>query len=255
MSSVSEPESRPTGFRWRWNGRLVVLCLLLLPLTVTAGFWQLRRADEKRDLLAIHAQRSQAAPVALAHLDLQEEQQYRRVTVTGWPDQAHQFLLDNRMRHGRAGYEVLTPVRWADDGWIMVNRGWLPRPADGSGIPAVPRLSEPVTLVGYLYQAAAVAPVLGPEQPGADWPQVLQQPVPGLLVQRLGRDILPYQLRLEDSPGFETGWTVASLSPDQHIGYAVQWFGLSVVLAVLGVISNSNFPEWWRARRRSEAND
>lgn len=255
MPMVPERKSRPIALQWRWNGRLMVFCLLVLPLTITAGFWQLRRADEKRELLALYDQRSRTAPVAVADVDLREDQQYLRVTVTGWPDQTHQFLLDNRMRHGRAGYEVLTPVRWAGGGWIMVNRGWLPRPPEGNGVPAIPPLPELVTLVGYLYQAPAAAPVLGPEQPGLDWPQVLQQPAPSLLVQRLGREIFPYQLRLEDSPGFETGWTVASLSPEQHLGYAVQWFGLSAVLVLLGLISNSNFPEWWQARRRNDSND
>lgn len=237
--------------RWHWNGRLVVFCALLLPLTISAGFWQLRRADEKRAVAELYAQRSAAEPVVLASLELRDDQQYRRVRVTGVADQAHQFLLDNRMRNGRAGYEVLTPVRWSEDGWIMVNRGWLPRPVDG-GVPAIPPLPEPVSLVGYLYQTAGIAPVLGPEQPATGWPQVLQQPDPPLVMQRLGRDIAPYQVRLDHSPGLETGWTVSSLSTEQHLGYAVQWFGLSTVLVVLGVISNSNLVEWWRARRGSE---
>lgn len=251
MSPVTEHESRQTALRWQWNGRLIVFCALLLPLTISAGVWQLRRGDEKRALLEGYAQRSATEAVALASLDLQGDQQYRRVRVTGVADQAHQFLLDNRMRHGRAGYEVLTPVRWSADGWIMVNRGWLPRAVDG-GVPAIPPLPEPVSLVGYLYRTAGIAPVLGPEQPDSGWPQVLQQPDSEMLMLRLGRDIAPYQVRLDHSPGFEAGWTVANLSPEQHLGYAVQWFGLSTVLVVLGVISNSNVVEWWRARRGSE---
>ena len=242
--------SEAPRFQWHWNVKLIALCSALLPLTVAAGFWQLGRADEKRQLLATYEQRQRLDPVALTTVDPLADNQHLRVVVTGWPDQAHQFLVDNRLRRGRAGYEILLPVRFAKDGWLLVNRGWLPRAAGPDRIPEIPPVAESLTLVGYLYRASGVAPVLGPEEPAAGWPQVIQQPEPELLAGRLGRELFPYQLRLEESPGFDADWPVAGLSPEQHLGYAVQWFGLSAVVVVLGVISNSNFPEWWRARRR-----
>ncbi len=242
--------SEAPRLQWRWNIRLIALCSMLLPLTVAAGFWQLRRADEKRDLMSTYQQRQQAAPVALETVDRQGDNQYLRVFVTGLPDQAHQFLVDNRLRRGRAGYEVLMPVQFGKDAWILVNRGWLPRADARDRATPIPPLIESGRLVGHLYRAAKVAPVLGPEEPADGWPQVIQQPEPELLARRFGHDLFPYQLRLEESPGFDADWPVAGLSPQQHLGYAVQWFGLSAVLVVLGVISNSNLPEWWRARRR-----
>lgn len=236
--------------QWRWNVKLIVLCSVLLPLTLAAGFWQLRRADEKRDLLATWQQRLDSDPVPLEAVDPRSDNQYLRVFVTGLPDQAHQLLVDNRLRRGRAGYEVLMPVQFDKDAWVLVNRGWVPRVDARDRATPIPPLGESRRLVGHLYRAAKMAPVLGPEEPADRWPQVIQQPAPELLAQRLGRALLPYQLRLEESPGFDVDWPVIGLSPQQHLGYAVQWFGLSGVLVVLGVISNSNLPEWWRARRR-----
>jgi cytochrome oxidase assembly protein ShyY1 len=242
--------SEAPRLQWHWNVKLIVLCSALLPLTLAAGFWQLRRAEEKRDLLAAWQQRLGSEPVALETVEPRGDNQYLRVFVTGLPDQAHQFLVDNRLRRGRAGYEVLMPVQFDKDAWILVNRGWLPRGDARDRALPIPPLTQSGRLVGHLYRAAKVAPVLGPEEPGASWPQVIQQPEPGLLARRFGHQLFPYQLRLEESPGFDVDWPVVGLSPQQHLGYAVQWFGLSGVLVVLGVISNSNLPEWWRARRR-----
>ena len=49
----------------------------------------------------------------------------RRISVAGRWDAARQFLLDNRTRDGRAGYEVLTPLQLDDGRWLIVNRGWV----------------------------------------------------------------------------------------------------------------------------------
>lgn len=248
----SSPHRRPLrpGLQWQWNGRLLLCCLLILPLTLTAGFWQLGRAEEKRELLATFAARAQQAPVALTAVDPDADNRYLRVSVSGRPDPGHQFLLDNRLRAGRAGYEVLTPVQLGDGGWVLVNRGWLPRGPSRAALPEIPPLPARANWVGHLHGAASRAPVLGPEEPVAGWPQIVQQPDLELLERRLGRELLPYLVRLERSPGFDTGWITTNLSPAQHQGYAVQWFALSLTLVVLGLVSNSNLIELWRDRRR-----
>ncbi len=228
----------------------MVFCLIALLLTVTAGFWQLRRAEEKRELLAVFAARAQQKPVMLAEVDPDADNRYLRVSVSGRPDRQHQFLLDNRMRDGRAGYEVLTPVQFSDGVWVLVNRGWLPRGPSRTSLPELPLLPEQVHWVGFLHSSASQALVLGPEEPIAGWPQIVQQPDLELLERRLDREFFPYRVRLENSPGFDTGWITVNLSPAQHQGYAVQWFGLSLTLMVLGLFSNSNLIELWRARRR-----
>ena len=249
MSSSPHRWPERSRFQWQWNGKLLLCCLLVLPLTLAAGFWQLRRAEEKRELLAVFAARAQQAPVTLTAVDPDADNRYLRVSVSGKPDGQHQFLLDNRMRNGRAGYEVLTPVQLGDGTWVLVNRGWLPRGPNRTALPELAPLPEQVSWIGYLHSGASRAPVLGPEEPISGWPQVVQQPDIELLERRLGRDLFPYRVRLERSPGFDTSWITTNLPPAQHQGYAVQWFGLSLALMVLGLFSNSNLSELWRGRR------
>ena len=46
-----------------------ILVLLLLPGLIALGFWQLARAEEKRELLAAHQARQIAAPISLSELE------------------------------------------------------------------------------------------------------------------------------------------------------------------------------------------
>ncbi len=66
---------------------------------------------------------------------------------------------------------------------------------------------------------------------------------------QLGAPLLPFVLRL--SPHSEHGYvrewqTRTGLSPERHVGYAVQWFALAVALVVLCI---------WVAVRRAPEDD
>ena len=47
---------------------------------------------------------------------------------------------------------------------------------------------------------------------------------------------LPFELRLEPGPAaYAVNWPTVTLNPEQHLGYAVQWFSLAAALLVLFV--------------------
>lgn len=250
MRSRSQTCPRPR-FQWRPNSRLLLFFLPLLPITLGLGFWQLQRADQKRALLASYESRRQSAPIPVATVDPASDHLYVRVEVDGVPDTAHQFLLDNRMRSGHPGFEVLTPVALDDGTWVLVNRGWIAAGASRAQLPDIPALAERVHWIGYLYQVPGKPLVLGSDE-AAGWPQVVEQIDRGQLERRLGHPLFPDVVRLEHSPGLDTGWTMVNLPPEQHIGYAVQWFAMATALAILLVVTNSNLVEWWRRSGASE---
>lgn len=248
----SHPQkSRRPRFRWRPNGRLLLFCLPLLPITLGLGFWQLQRADQKRALLATYESRRQSAPIPVAKVDPGSDHLYVRVEVEGAPDAGHQFLLDNRMRNGRPGFEVLTPVALDGGGWALVNRGWIAAGATRAQLPDIPPLPERIDWIGYLYQVPGKPLVLGRDEPAA-WPQVVEQVDRTQLERRLGYPLFPDVVRLESSPGLDTTWTMVNLTPEQHIGYAVQWFAMATALAILLVVTNSNLAAWLRRSGTSD---
>lgn len=218
-----------TGFR---PGLLpAVLVLGLLPLLLGLGFWQLARAEEKRQLLAVQQARHSAAPIGLDQLGRGADPAYVRVRLHGQFDAEHSLLLDNRVRGGQAGVEVLQPFLDQASGlWLLLNRGWLAWP-DRRIAPAFATPDTPLSLTAWIYVPPGEAFQLQQEPPAAGWPRLVGTLDPDALWRQLGRAGLSYEVRLEPGPGsFRVDWPVVAMSPDKHLGYAVQWFALAAAL-------------------------
>ena len=80
----------------------------------------------KRALLASYEARRGAEPVSPGQLEGLRDPAYVRVRLHGRFDERHTLLLDNRLRNGQAGVEVLQPFYDQASGlWLLVNRGWV----------------------------------------------------------------------------------------------------------------------------------
>jgi len=262
---MASPEqiTPPEKFEWQWNWKVLAFTLFFLPVTLTAGFWQLHRAEEKREILAAQSALHVNAPVAFAgvgnsgdsmgldsstgHDNSTLAQRYLRVTATGEVHPQQVFLIDNRVHGGRPGYEVLVPLKVVMNGgesfWLMVNRGWLAGGLDRSQLPAIPPLGENPTFSGYLYQPFGKHLVLADDVWAADVsPLVIQHFDHGKLERYLGDEVYPYSLRLDESPNrvLKTDWIIVNVQPEKHTAYAVQWFAMALALVILTVFANSN---------------
>lgn len=257
-------------FRWQWHWGMAVLVALLLPLTVSLGFWQLQRADEKRGLLADHEERRALPPLMLERGwpddDSRDEGdlRYREATFVARIDNERLFLLDNRPRRGRQGYEVHVLAQVVDsDGLptglgILVNRGWIGTGLDRALLPEIPPVIGPVRLEGYLYQPPSEALVFGADAwPPGEWPLVVQSVDLERVERRLGVELPPYTLRLSpvNVAALEADWPVVIDGPAKHIGYAVQWFAMAMVLLVLAVFANSNLLQVLKGRTQTVNED
>ena len=219
--------------------------LILLPFLTGLGIWQLERAGWKQDIVDRHAAWIRRPAVELQSLlPVTTESQYRQVTASGRYDVDRQLLLDNRLHQGRAGYHVLTPLHLANrDATVLVNRGWVPLGASRAVLPELPgpageiRLSALVTLPpGEVFLLDTV------EEPVAGWPQVIQSIDIAALEERLGYSLLPLVLQLDadDAHGFIRDWKpVYGIPPAKHRAYAMQWFTLALVLAMIYVGVNT----------------
>ena len=97
--------------------RTVLATALLVPLLCYLGFWQLARADEKRDLLSRVEIRANEPALSLAAA-LREpgvELADRRVQFSASAVGNRYLLLDNRLRDGRFGYCLLYTSDAADE--------------------------------------------------------------------------------------------------------------------------------------------
>jgi surfeit locus 1 family protein len=219
--------------------------LVLLPLLVGLGQWQLERAGWKQGLVDAHEDGIHMRPVELEGLlEAGKPAAYRPVRVRGHYDLAHQLLLDNRTYRGHAGYHVLTPL-WLPDGEkvVLVNRGWVPTGLDRAVLPELPGPADPVILEAVTSLPPEKLFRLGDaEESHEGWPKVVQQLDLAQLENVLETRLLPVVLLLDESDGhgFVREWQpVYGVTPDKHRAYAMQWFTLAVVLLLIYIGVNS----------------
>ncbi|MFN2645607.1 MAG: SURF1 family cytochrome oxidase biogenesis protein, partial [Burkholderiales bacterium] len=100
------------GYSFRPNGWALALAAAACAAFVALGQWQSRRGDAKR-ALALELERAErAAPIELAPGALDPSTLvHKRVAARGIFLAERTVFLANRLRRGRPGYEVLTPLR------------------------------------------------------------------------------------------------------------------------------------------------
>lgn len=231
----------PLHFDPEW--RLTLLTLVLVPAMVGLGFWQLQRAGEKAELAGNWEMRVQQAPVSLAELadDDPSALSYRRVRIAGEFDAGHYFLVDNRTRQGRFGYEVLGVLR-GDGAAVLVNRGWTEGDPARRSLPQVPAVEGVVELTGHVYVAPGRPYLLAEQQLTPGWPKVIQAVEMEKISASLDEPVFPYPVRLDPGePGaLVTDWQIVNVRPEKHRGYAVQWFTMAAVLSIFYLLRSSN---------------
>lgn len=187
--------------------------------------------------------------VLTGHEQAGEALRYRTVLAAGTYDVEHQFLLDNQIRGGQAGYQVLTPLTIKNSGLaVLVNRGWVSHGLDRRAVPEVRLNGVEAEVRGTIDNFPRVGFKLeGAEIPAPGWPSLVQVLDAEQLSGRLGYRVLPYQVLLDPDQrdGYVREWHQASLQPEKNQGYALQWFSFAVVLMALYI--------WYGFKPRSRA--
>ncbi|MFZ1625642.1 MAG: SURF1 family protein [Gammaproteobacteria bacterium] len=217
----------------------ILLMLISTALFSSLGTWQLGRAEEKRAIFAAYAQgTAEAMREGLSGVDA-SEQRYQLLRLQGHYDTGHQLLLDNMSHAGQSGYHVLTPFITAG-GSVLVNRGWVPADGDRRLLPNIDVSSQPRTLTGRIDRLPQPALRLAPatDYTGMPWPRRLLFPTTAEVSAQTGYPLRDFQLLLNpaEADGFLRDWRPALMTPETHLGYAIQWFGLAATAVVVFVI-------------------
>jgi len=206
---------------------LTVFVLLMFPTVVSLGFWQLNRADEKEALEAAYFDQLGSQ----VHEPGREVEAFSRLALKGEYG-PHQYLVDNQVMQGQVGYWVLQLFVAQEGKRYIVNRGWVAAPPTRTEVPEVETPSGVVDIVVLAWPQMGLPPVLDSEE----WPEGEKIRVQRRDLDQMAKrsDALPIEMRLEaGSPGvFRAAPIDLEFGRERHIGYAVQWFGLGVVLII-----------------------
>lgn len=213
--------------------------------------WQLERREQRRSRNDVILARLSLPPLDLPRdLDATVDPAYRKASVTGTFDPAHEIFLGSRSRDGVSGVHVVTPLRMdGADVAVLVDRGWIADEVLRNQPSETWAVAGPVTVSGLL-RPSQPEPSLGfladqipPEGglPLRTW-RVLN-------VEGIARQI-PYPLLdvflEQENPAPHGGAPLPAgeldLSEGSHLGYAIQWFAFAAI-AWIGAVF------WLRSRR------
>lgn len=237
------------------------MTIAIVAALVGLGVWQLERRVEKLRLISAMDQRLAAAPTALPPLPQWGEltpadAEFRRVTFAAVAEPnppALVFAAPSPLRKdvSGAGVWVFAPVRLADGGTVVVNRGFVP---DGQSVPAS-LATSPETLTGYI-RFPEIKGWLTPPPDGGKRMWFLRDHLAmaetlgwGQSGSQGGSEVAPFYIDLESPvpPGGlpRPGPLQVNLKND-HLQYAITWFLLAAAVSIV-------FAVWARGQRRAPA--
>jgi surfeit locus 1 family protein len=258
-----------SGFHFFPEWRTTVLVVLLTPFLIGLGFWQLDRADEKAELAALFEQRQRLSPALVTSVwnASPSDLAYLPVKLQGHFLKDQYLLLDNRMREGRFGYEVFgifllsdvsdSPAGDAVAG-VLVNRGWIAGDAARQSLPEVPPVTGELELTGQVYVAPGAPFLLAEQQLQSGWPKLIQavemDKFRAVLEGPVMSKLFPYPVRIgaDQRGAMRADWQVVNISPQKHVGYAVQWFTMAAVLVLIYIFSSSNLRQVLTGSQRKQ---
>lgn len=234
--------------------RLAALAFGLLGIAILIGLgtWQVQRLHWKEALLASITNRMAAPPKALAEVEstfaTTGDVDYVPVTASGTfahSGERHFFATHD----GATGFFVYTPLLLADGRYVLVNRGFVPYELKDAAKRAAGQVAGPVSITGLARNPLPGKPSwLVPDNDTAKnifyWKdRDVMAATAGLPA---GATVVPFFIDADNAPnpgGLPVGGVTIVDLPNNHLQYALTWYGLAAALAVILAL-------WlWRVRR------
>lgn len=215
--------------------------LFILLVMISAGFWQLNRADEKLQINNRLAAAEMSTPVTDS--DWQQLNVFDQVEVQGHYLNTH-FLLDNQIVDGQVGFFVFTAFKTTDDLLVLINRGWTDDDRQVFDV-AADQLLINALLADWPRPGIQLGEQAINDQAIQHLTYIEQQPATEILKRRHCQQstavsciILPRVLKLNSTAdfGFKRQWQLPRMTVEKHRAYATQWFSMSLVLCLIYII-------------------
>ncbi len=214
-----------------------ILTLVMLAVLIGLGTWQVERLHWKQNLLAEIDQRSHMPPVDISNLTDASNIDYLPAKASGLFRHDQEFYLTAISKDGQGGYHVLTPLQLDNGTVLLVDRGWVPYDKKDPATRRDGQLFGPVSVTGLLRKPIHI------------WSQPANDPahnqwygidLAAMAAQANMPAFLPYVLDADATPnagGYPIGGQTRVTLPNNHLSYAMTWFGLALALLVIYGVS------------------
>jgi surfeit locus 1 family protein len=201
------------------------------------GFWQLDRADQKRTIEASIQKANTGVVELIVNQNELLNKEYYEVRLQGSYISDKQFIYDNQIVDQASGYYVLTPfVLTGQSNAIMINRGFIPWNGRRDQLDDI--------AVDSTYREIKIQvsrPIKRIELKTSDISNqfpVLIQAIDFDVIEEISSTSFVDVIGLLDpssDDGFVRKWEPYTGSIEKHIGYAIQWFLMALVLGIIGI--------------------
>lgn len=250
------------GVRRRGKAGFAIFTLAMVAVCIGLGLWQLQRRVDKHALIATLDERLATAPEALPQPSqwsalTPARDEFRRVSFTATYarlSDAMVYSSGSAVRDDVAGPGTwaFLPAQLSGGELVVINAGFVQNTMQDRAQEdrAVDRFitGQPVKLTGYLRFPEAASTLT----PAENVAKRLWFTRDHLAMARAlgwgadGRTVAPFYIDLENpvpESGIPKPGALTVHLKDDHLQYAVTWFGLAAVMAIAFIV-------WWRGQRR-----
>ena len=202
----------PAGYSFRPRLWAFALALAACAAGIALGNWQRGRAAEK----------------------LERAERTERVALEGEFVPRYTIFLDNKTHRGRAGYEVVTPLRLRGSAsHVLVNRGWISTGATREALPEVPTPEGQVRIEGFALEG--FPKIFRLEKSTGKLRQTLEVEA---YAAETGLKLEPRVIEQHSSlpDGLARDWPPREAGAQKNQAYALQWYSLAGLAAVLFLV-------------------
>lgn len=218
---------------------VTVPCLLIV---VALGYWQVQRLQWKEALLANLSEELSSPPRPLDATTLAaplERFRFRHVIFDASLPAHTPATFAAKYYKGSLGYNVVSAMQLPEGGEVLVNRGWIPQAMRDSFLMKEARRDKPTPVkVEGMMRALPPQGLFMPDNTPKDnmwfWYDALA------LQQALGMQATPAMVvdatAVEPAANYPMPAKAEINLRNDHLMYAVTWFGLALALAVIYVV-------------------
>jgi cytochrome oxidase assembly protein ShyY1 len=218
-----------------FKSKILIFAIIFVPITISLGFWQLDRAQEKKEIIANYDELLTSEPTKLNTKSAYKN--WQPITTMGrFKDTV--IFEDNAILSGRAGFKIYHLFENGDGSYVFVHRGFIERNMIKNNLPLIDKPKGKQSLKGSILIKQDNSFVQDIEESDG---RIIQEFNIERLINKFpilkDRYLHPFLFNLDirDKNKFLAIEKPVNMAASKHIGYAIQWFGLCIALIILTI--------------------